>query len=104
MLELGSFAVAVSWLPLGVASMPWAEVLLGLLALYLLVKGVQAVRDFVIWYQEGRAFAAEQKRVKDLRRQQRSAGINMPAMKERPMDSSKPPIRHPKPPKEGGIG
>ncbi len=42
--------------------MPWAEVLLGLLALYLLVKGVQAVRDFVIWYQEGRAFAAEQKR------------------------------------------
>ena len=55
------------------------------------------------WYREGRAFAAEQKRLRTLRRQQRHAGINMPALKERPTDSSKPPLRPSKPPKsEGG--
>jgi len=65
-------------------------------AVYLLVKGIQGVRELITWYQEGRAFAAEQKRVKALRRQQRSAGLNMPALKERPADSSKPPIRQQK--------
>jgi len=82
----------------------WLEVLLGIAAIYLLVKCVQGVRDFITWYQEGRAFAAEQKRVKAVRRQQRSAGVNMPALKERPGGSSKPPIRNPKLPKgDGGI-
>ena len=52
----------------------WLEVLLLIAAVYLLVKIIQGIRDFVTWYQEGRAFAAEQKRVKALRRQQRSAG------------------------------
>ena len=82
----------------------WLEVLLLIAGVYLLVKCIQGIRDFITWYQEGRAFAAEQKRVKALRRQQRSAGVNMPALKERPTDSSKPPIRNPKPPKgDGGI-
>ena len=80
----------------------WFPVLLLIAGAYLLVKGVQAVRDFILWYREGRAFAAEQKRLKALRRQQRAAGINMPALKERPTDSSKPPLRNIKPPKEGG--
>jgi hypothetical protein len=79
----------------------WFEVLLLIAAAYLVVKGIQAVRDFVIWYREGRAFAAEQKRARALRRQQRSAGINMPALKERP--TSKPPLRDTKPPTDGGI-
>ena len=52
----------------------WFQVLLLIAAAYLVVKGIQAVRDFVIWYREGRAFAAEQKRLRALRRQQRSAG------------------------------
>jgi len=82
----------------------WLEVLLLIAAVYLLVKGIQGVRDFIAWYQEGRAFAEEQKRVKAMRRQQRSAGINMPALKERPSDSSKPPIRNPKQEKgDGGL-
>ena len=80
--------------------MPWPQILLLIAAIYLLVKLIQGVRDFITWYREGRAFAAEQKRVKALRREQRSAGVNMPALKERPMDSSKPPIRLPKPPQD----
>ena len=75
--------------------MPWPQILLLIAAIYLLVKLIQGVRDFITWYREGRAFAAEQKRVKALRREQRSAGVNMPALKERPMDSSKPPSRLP---------
>ena len=82
---------------------PWPIVLLLVVTAYVVVKGIQAVRDFIIWYREGRAFAAEQKRARELRRQQRSAGINMPALKERPRDSSKPPLRQTKPPKDGGI-
>jgi len=105
MLNLCNIAVAVSLFRLldGVASMPWFGFLLAIASLYLLVKCAQAVRDFINWYREGRAFAAEQKRLSALRRQQRSAGINMPALKERP--SSKPPIRpDAKPPKkDGGI-
>jgi hypothetical protein len=71
-------------------------------SVYLLIKCIQGVRDFILWYREGRAFAAERKRLKALRRQQRSAGINMPALKERPADSSKPPLRDVKPPKDDG--
>jgi hypothetical protein len=83
---------------------PWLLVLLLIVAVYLVVKGIQGVRDFIEWYREGRAFAAEQKRLRTLRRQQRSAGINMPVLKERPTDSSKPPIRNVKSPKgDGGI-
>ncbi len=77
---------------------PWPIVLLLIAAAFLLIKGIQAIRDFVIWYREGRAFAAEQKRAKALRRQQRSAGLHVPALKERPTDSSKPPVRDVKPP------
>jgi hypothetical protein len=80
----------------------WLQVLLLIASLYVLIKCVQGIRDLVIWYQEGRAFAAERKRLKALRRQQRSAGVNMPALKERPADSSKPPLRDAKPPKDGG--
>jgi hypothetical protein len=69
----------------------WFPVLLLVASAYLLVKSIQGIRDLIIWYREGRAFAAEQKRLRALRRQQRSAGINMPALKERPTDSSKPP-------------
>jgi hypothetical protein len=88
--------------------MPWAEVLLAVVATYVVVKAIQAIWDFIVWYREGRAFAEEQKRAQTLRRQQRAAGINMPALKERPApDSSgpgsKPPIRETKPPK-GGLG
>ena len=81
---------------------PWPLVLLLIAAVYLLVKGVQAARDFIIWYREGRAFTAEQKRLKALRRQQRSAGVHMPALKERPTDSSKLPKGDSRPPKAGG--
>ncbi len=83
---------------------PWPIVLLLIVAAFLLIKVIQAVRDFIIWYREGRAFVAEQKRLKALRRQQRSAGVNMPALKERPTSSSKPPHRDVKPPKDGGAG
>ncbi len=84
--------------------MPWPQILLLIAAVYLLVKGIQALRDFIIWYREGRAFAAERKRLQTLRRQQRSAGVHMPALKERPTDSSKPPLRDAKPPKsDGGV-
>ena len=82
--------------------MPWAEVLLAVVATYVVVKVIQAIWDFIVWYREGRAFAEEQKRAQALRRQQRAAGINMPALKERP-SSSKPPVREAKPPKGGGI-
>jgi hypothetical protein len=86
------------------ASMPWPEILGAIVAIYVVVKSVQGVRDFIIWYQEGRAFAAERKRLKDLRHQERSAGVNMPALKERPKDPSKPPLRPAKPPKtDGGV-
>ncbi len=78
---------------------PWPVVLLLVVAVYLLIKSIQGIRDFVEWYREGRAFAAEQRRLKALRRQQRSEGVHMPALKERPTDSSKPPIRKVKPPK-----
>lgn len=83
---------------------PWLVVLLLIAAVYLVVKGIQGIRDIIEWYREGRAFAAEQKRLRTLRRQQRHAGVNMPALKERPTDLSKPPLRHAKPPKsDGGI-
>ncbi len=81
---------------------PWLLVLVLIATVYLVVKGIQGVRDFIEWYREGRAFAAEQKRFRALRHQQRSAGINMPALKERPTDSSKPPIRNVKSPKGDG--
>lgn len=77
---------------------PWLVVFPLIIVAFLLIKVIQAVRDFIIWYREGRAFAAEQKRAKALRRQQRSAGINMPALKERPADSTKPPSGEAKPP------
>ena len=70
--------------------MPWAEVLLAVVATYVVVKAIQAIWDFIVWYREGRAFAEEQKRAQTLRRQQRAAGINMPALKEPPPDSSGP--------------
>jgi hypothetical protein len=79
--------------------MPWFQILLVIAAVYLLIKTFQGVRDLIVWYREGRAFAAEQKRFKALRRQQRSAGVHMPALKERPTDSSQPPSRDAKPPK-----
>jgi hypothetical protein len=77
---------------------PWPIILLAIAAVYLVVKGIQGLRDFITWYGEGRAFAAERKRVAALRRQQRSAGVKMPALKERPADSKKPPVRDAKPP------
>ena len=77
---------------------PWPIVLALIAAVYLLVKGIQGLRDFITWYGEGRAFARERKRAAALRRQQRAAGVKMPALKERPADSSKPPIRDAKPP------
>ena len=81
--------------------MPWLQFLLLAAAIYLLVKGIQAVRDFIDWYREGKAFASEQKRLRtlreSLRRQQQASGVHMPALKERP-DSSKPPIRDTKSP------
>ena len=82
--------------------MPWPQILLAIAAIYLLVKAIQAIRDFVIWYREGRAFAAEQKRAKALRRQQRTAGLHMPALKERPTEALHPSHGDTKPPKEGG--
>ena len=82
---------------------PWPVVLLLIATVFLVIKGIQGVRDFVIWYREGRDFAAEQKRLKALRRQQRSAGIHVPPLKERPADPSKPPIREAKPPTSGGA-
>ena len=83
---------------------PWPVVFLLIAAAFLLVKGIQGIRDFIIWYREGRAFAAERKRLKAIRRQQRAAGVNMPALKERPTDSSKPPLRNIKPPTgDGGV-
>jgi hypothetical protein len=85
-------------------SSPWPVILLLIVASYVLVKGIQALRDFIIWYREGRAFAAEKKRAQAARRQQRSTGINMPALKERPIDTSKPPIREVKLPKDSGGG
>jgi len=84
-------------------SSPWPIILLLIAAGFLLIKGIQAVRDFVTWYREGRAFAAERKRLQALRRQARSADIHMPALKERPTDSSKPLIRDAKPPTGGGA-
>ena len=81
---------------------PWLLVLLLIAAVYLLIKGIQGVRDFIEWYREGRAFAAEQRRLRALRRQKRSEAARMPALKERPTDSSKPPIRSVKPPKVDG--
>ena len=83
--------------------MPWMYVLLLIASAYVLVKVVQGVREFVIWYNEGRAFAAERKRLHALRRQQRDAGLHVPNLKERPADSSKPPAYphaggEPKPP------
>jgi hypothetical protein len=109
MLIVDNIAVIVSLFGLldGVASMPWVQILIAIASLYLLVKCVQGVRDFVVWYREGRAFAAEQKRLRVLRRQERSAGLNMPALKERPAESStsKPPIRESKPTKgDSGVG
>ena len=76
---------------------PWVYAVVLIITLYLLVKGFQTVRDFIAWYREGRAFAAEKKRFKALRRQRRSAGINVPSLKERSTDSSKPPIQEIKP-------
>jgi len=77
--------------------MPWLPILLIIVAAYVLIISIQGIRDFIIWYREGRAFVAEQKRLRALRRQQRSANLNMPALKERPTDSSKPPVRIAKP-------
>ena len=82
--------------------MPWLQFLLLLAAVYLLVKGIQGIRDFIIWYREGQAFAAERKRLQALRRQQHSEGIHMPTLKERPADASKPPVRQAKSPKNNG--
>jgi hypothetical protein len=78
--------------------MPWPQILLLIAGIYLLIKCIQGIRDFIIWYREGRAFVAEQKRLKALRRRQRAAGVKMPALKERPADHTKPPIRDTKPP------
>ena len=74
----------------------WFPVLLLIASVYLLIVAIKAVRDLIIWYREGRTFAVEQKRARALRRQQRAAA--MPALKERPTDPSKPPIRDTQPP------
>lgn len=66
-----------------------------IVAVYLLIVAIQAIRDFVIWYREGQEFANERKRAKALRQQQKLERQRMPALKERPADPSKPPPSRP---------
>ena len=42
-------------------SSPWIFVLLLIFVLFLIIMAVRSVRDFYIWYRDGREFAREQK-------------------------------------------
>ncbi len=68
---------------------PWLFVVPLIIAVFLLVMAVLAVRDFVIWYRDGREFAREQRRAKELRQQRKLDKQAMPALKERPAEPSK---------------
>ncbi len=70
-------------------SSPWIFVLLLIFVLFLIIMAVRSVRDFYIWYRDGREFAREQKRAKELRQQRKLEKQQMPALKERPEDLSK---------------
>jgi hypothetical protein len=72
---------------------PWLFVLPLILALYLLIMAIRGIRDFIIWYRGGRDFARERRRAKELRQQRKLEKQAMPALKERPVDQSKPPER-----------
>ncbi len=79
--------------------MPWFLTLLLIVAVYLMIMAIKAMRDFIAWYREGRAFVREQQRFKALRRQNRSPGLKVPAaLKERSPDSPRPPHREIQPP------
>jgi hypothetical protein len=68
---------------------PWLVVLVLIVALWVLIMATLSVRDFYVWYREGREFARERRRAKELRRQRKLEKQAMPALKERPADSSK---------------
>ncbi len=81
---------------------PWLFVVPLIIAIFLLVTAVLAVRDFFTWYREGREFAREQKRAKELRQQRKLDKQAMPALKERPPEPAKTsyhPIKPPERPK-----
>ena len=63
--------------------MPWFWFLIIVVGIYLVVKIIQGVRDFVSWWAEGRAFAEEQKIARQ-RRQQGHPMSTPPALKEKP--------------------
>ena len=68
---------------------PWLFVLPLIVALYLLILAIRGLRDFFIWYREGRDFAREQRRAKEQRQQRKLDKQAMPALKERPPEASK---------------
>jgi hypothetical protein len=72
-----------------IAVMPWLWILAFIAGVYLVVMLIQGIRDLVSWWVEGRAFAKEQKRAKERRRQAHQA--NPPPLKERPAPPTKPP-------------
>ena len=49
--------------------MPWQWLLILIVFAYLFVKLIQGIKDLVAWWREGRAFAEEQKRAQQRRRQ-----------------------------------
>jgi len=69
---------------------PWLFVLPLIIVLYLLIMGIRSIRDFIIWYLEGREFARERKRAQAQRQQRKLAKQAMPALKERPPEPPKP--------------
>jgi hypothetical protein len=81
---------------------PWLVVLILIIALYVLIMAIRSVRDLYIWYREGREFAREQRRAKELRRQRKLEKQAMPTLKERPADSSKSSAHAVRPPEQPG--
>jgi hypothetical protein len=77
---------------------PWLFVVPLIFVLFLLIMAIRGIRDFVIWYREGRDFAREQRRAKELRKQRKLERQAMPTLKERPADPSKSSSHSIKPP------
>jgi hypothetical protein len=77
---------------------PWLLILPLIVALYLLILAIRGIRDFYIWYREGRDFAKVQKRAKEQRQQRKLDKQAMPTLKERPSEPPKSGSHSIKPP------
>ena len=70
--------------------MPWLWVIFLIVGIYVLVKAIQGIMDAVVWYREEHAYAQEQKRVRQERRQGHHQ-LTPPPLKERPSRPTRPP-------------